>query len=472
MTMATQDTLQIDFANVMSDGNDHPEAAEHLVSEAELDALAGRVLKGHRALEAKRDSGDVGFYDLPDADISETLALVNKRRAECDAVVVLGIGGSALGTIAVATAALHPWHNLLSADQRGGAPQLFVLDNIDPDEMTALFDMLDPARTVFNVITKSGETAETMAQFLIIADRLKATLGDRWAERVVVTTGPEPAISTQQIIREIGLDWLPVPKNVGGRFSVMTPVGLFPLAMAGVNVEALLAGAKAIREQCLVPELRANPAYTFAALLYLLDTAKGKPIAVLMPYSQTLRDVADWFRQLWAESLGKKNEHGRHVGQTPVKARGVTDQHSQLQLYLEGPNDKVILFVAVQRPGRDIDIPASLPETEGTRFLTCHTISELVAAERAGTELSLRRACRPNLTITVPEVNAHTVGQLLFFLETATVMAGELYELNAFDQPAVQQIKDTTRAIMGDPDYAELRDELDQCEQSRKRFSV
>jgi len=441
--------LRIDYTNVISDGNQHPDVQKHLVSEAELDGLSKRVLDGHRCLEEKRQHGEIGFYDLPDADVSDTLALARQYRTECDSVVVLGIGGSALGTIAVATALLHPWHNLLSAEQRNGAPRLFVLDNIDSREMAALLDMLDPARTVFNVISKSGETAETMAQFLIVSKWLQESLGDRWTQRVVMTTGPGEASSGQQLVGKLGLSWLPVPENVGGRFSVLTPVGLFPLAMVGVDVEALLDGARAIRERCLVPELRDNPAYTLAALLYLLNTTKSKNIAVLMPYGQPLRDLADWFRQLWAESLGKKNKAGTPVGQTPVKARGVTDQHSQMQLYIDGPNDKVVMFVEVQHTERDMHIPDSLPRTGATGYLTGNTLTSLLAAEKVGTELSLLNACRPNLTITLPEVNAHTVGQLLFLFETATAMAGELYGVNAFDQPAVQQIKDTTRSVLG-----------------------
>jgi len=469
--MGHHQILRIDYANVMSDTNDHPDAQHNLLSERELDGLADRVLEGHKCLEKMRTSGEIGFYDLPDADISEILALAERCRADCDAVVVLGIGGSALGTTAVATALLHPWHNLLSADRRG-APRLFVLDNIDPTEIAALLDMLDPARTVFNVISKSGETAETMSQFLVAADWLKKSFGGRWTDRVVMTTGPAAGSSGQKLVRELGLTWLPVPENVGGRFSVLTPVGLFPLAVVGGDVRSLLDGAAAIRDRCLVPDLRANPAYTLAALLYLLDTANGKHTAVLMPYSQLLRDVADWFCQLWAESLGKENRHGQKTGQTPVKARGVTDQHSQLQLYLDGPNDKVIMFIGVDRVARDIDIPAALPETEGSGYLTGHTMSRLLDAERVGTEVSLRNGCRPNLTISLPEVNAHTVGQLLFLFETATAMAGELYELNAFDQPAVQQIKDATHAIMGHPGYTDLKSELEQAAQSRDRFTV
>jgi len=470
--MGHDQILRIDYANVMSDGSALPDAEQNLVSERELDGLANRVLDGHRNLEKMRANGEIGFFDLPDANISETLALADRRRANCDAVVVLGIGGSALGTIAVATALLHPWHNLLSADERGGAPRLFVLDNIDPTEMAALLDMLEPARTVFNAISKSGETAETMSQFLVAADWLKQSLGNRWTDRVVMTTGPAAGSSGQKLVRELGLTWLPIPENVGGRFSVLTPVGLFPLAMVGVDVKSLLDGAAAVREKCLVPELRDNPAYTLAALLYLLDTEKGKHTAVLMPYSQPLRDVADWFRQLWAESLGKENRHGQKIGQTPVKARGVTDQHSQLQLYLDGPNDKVTLFIGVDRTARDIDIPDSLPETEGTGYLIGHTMADLLDAERAATEVSLRNGCRPNLTISLPEVNAHTVGQLLFLFETATAMAGELYELNAFDQPAVERIKDGTHAIMGHPDYTDLRAKLEESNQAHDRFTV
>jgi len=465
-------TVHIDFTNVISDASDHPDALEHLVSEAELDALSDRVLNGHRRIESKRRSGEIGFYDLPDAVVSDVLALVERYRHDCDTLVVLGIGGSALGTTAVATALLHPWHNLLDARERNGAPRLFVLDNIDPVEFVALLDTLEPARTVFNVITKSGETAETMSQFLVVSRWLQDALGDRWTDRVVVTTGPGAGSSVRKIVRELDLSWLPVPENVAGRFSVFTPVGLFPLAMVGIDTKTLLEGAVSVRDRCLEPALRTNPAYTLAALLYLLDATRAKHSAVLMPYSQALRDVADWFRQLWAESLGKLSRLGAAIGQTPIKSRGVTDQHSQLQLYIDGPNDKLIMFLEVENFDRDIAIPASLPETDATGYLTGHTMGELMAAEKFSTEVSLTRACRPNLTISIPQVTAHTVGQVLFLFETATAMAGELYNLNAFDQPAVQQIKDATHAVMGHPNYAQMKTELQQSEQSRRRFVV
>jgi glucose-6-phosphate isomerase len=465
--MSDNTGVKIDFTNVMG-GDD----AAHLVSEAELSRIEARVTAGHEAIEDKRKSGMIGFHDLPEADISDVLALAEECAPGCEAVVVLGIGGSSLGTTAVATALLHPWHNVLPSDKRSGRPRLFVIDNIDSAEFATLLDMLHPETTLFNVISKSGETAETSTQFLIATEWLKKSIGDRWTERVIVTTGPDETASGQKLVQELGLRWLPVPPNVGGRFSVLTPVGLFPLAMVGVDVKGLLAGAAAMRDRCVVPTFRDNPAYTLGTLLYLLDTTKDKPMAVLMPYSQALRDVSDWFRQLWAESLGKIDKNGNHVGQTPIKALGVTDQHSQLQLYIEGPNDKAVMFLTVDDVGDTSPIPESLPVTDATGYLVGHTMKNLMDAEKFGTEVSLTQDGRPNLTISLPEINANTVGQVLMLFEAATAMAGELYEINAFNQPGVQRIKDVTHAVMGHPDYTDLKEKLEQFEQSRKRFTV
>jgi len=467
MNRATGSEIRIDYTNVMGD-----QGSDHLLTETDLDAIEPRVMAGHDGIEQKRRTGVIGFHDLPESDISDVLELADRYGAGCESIVVLGIGGSALGTTAVATALLSPWHNLLSTADREGRPRLFVVDNIDSAEFGALLDILDPETTVFNVISKSGETAETNAQFLIAVNWMRTTLGDRWRDRVVVTTGPDPESSGRKLVDELGLASLPVPPNVGGRFSVLTPVGLFPLAVAGVDIKGLLAGAAVMRDRCVSRSFRDNPAYVLGTLLYLLDTKKGKHSAVLMPYSHALRDVSDWFRQLWAESLGKLDKTGTSVGQTPIKALGVTDQHSQLQLYIEGPNDKAIMFMAVDDGEPKLEIPPSLPIAEATGYLVGHTMSELMAAEKFGTEISLTKAGRPNLTISVPEVSPNFVGQVLFLFEAATAMAGELYGINAFDQPAVQQIKDATHAVMGHAGYTELKDDIERFEQSRKRYTV
>jgi glucose-6-phosphate isomerase len=249
-----------------------------------------------------------------------------------------------------------------------------------------------------------------------------------------------------------------VPANVGGRFSALSAVGLLPAAAAGLDVPALLDGAAAMEARCRSADPAANPALLYAATLYLLDQKRGRRIHVLMPYADGLRETGDWFVQLWAESLGKSPD----VGPTPFRAVGATDQHSSLQLMMEGPHDKVVTFVRVLHPRADI----SLTVPEGYRphaeiaYLDGHTMGELIEAERRSTEAALRRAGRPTATITIPRLDPRSVGELMMLLELATAYAGGLYGVNAFDQPGVEAGKRYTQGLLGRPGYEKYRDEL------------
>jgi glucose-6-phosphate isomerase len=267
----------------------------------------------------------------------------------------------------------------------------------------------------------------------------------------VVTTDPEKGRLREIAEREDYLTF-PVPAGVGGRFSVLTPVGLLPAAIAGIDIFMLLAGARDMDGRCRISNLWKNPAYLSAVLYYLADTKKGKPIAVMMPYADALYGVADWFRQLWAESLGKRTDLDGNIvstGQTPVRALGATDQHSQLQLYMEGSNNKLITFLAVERFHKKISMPESFADVEGVGYLGGRSLNELIAVEQKTTELALTRNKRPNLSIIVPEVNAFTLGQLLFMLEVQTVFAGGLYHINPLDQPGVEEGKQFAYGLMG-----------------------
>ncbi|MGQ9457357.1 MAG: glucose-6-phosphate isomerase [Anaerolineae bacterium] len=441
--------------------------------EEDLDALAPRVQEALRALDEKRRKDPVGhalaWMELPYHHpwLPDLLALAAEVRARFDNLVVLGIGGSALGNIALQSALNRPFYNLLPRELRGG-PRLFVLDNIDPDWVGDLLSLLLPEETCFNVISKSGTTAETMAQFLIVRDLLERALGRGYRERVVIITDPEEG-ALRQIAREEGLRTLPIPKGVGGRFSVLSPVGLFSAACCGIRVEDLLAGAAFAGKKAGDPDLWHNCAAMGAAIQYLLYD-RGHHITVMMPYSHALRDVADWFRQLWAESLGKRCRRDGtevRVGPTPVKALGVTDQHSQLQLYVEGPRDKVVSFLRVMEGTAALPIPSLYPDLEDAAYLGGHNLSELMDAEGEATALALRRAGCPNLTYWIPSVDAFHVGQLLYLLEMQTAIAGELWDVNAFDQPGVEAGKRATYGLMGRPGYERYRAEVEEAQRAR-----
>jgi len=456
--------LRFDFNNMM----DSALGAGLGVSEEALQALGPRVAGAVHDLAARRQDPvphQVAWMDLPRHHpwLPELLAVAEQVRESFDNLVVLGIGGSALGNIALQTALNPPFYNLLPRGERPG-PRLFVLDNVDPVLVDALMRVISLEETCFNVISKSGTTAETMAQFLLFRDRLEAALGSRYREHLIATTDSQQGF-LRQIAEVEGLQTFPIPDGVGGRFSVLSPVGLFSAACCGVDAEELLAGAAFADGFCQGKDVWENPAAMNAALQHLLY-ATGHHISVMMPYSQALRDVADWFRQLWAESLGKRQARDGtevRVGPTPVKALGATDQHSQIQLYTEGPRDKLVNFVRVEGPGAHVPIPARYSDLEGVAYLGEHDLGALMDAEAEATALALREAGCPNCTHWMPAVNPFTVGQLLFTLEVQTAIAGELWDINAYDQPGVEAGKQATYGLMGRPGYEQYREEVERA---------
>ena len=431
---------------------------QHGLQEAELDALARRINDFTAKIQERRGK-DIGFMELP-CDRATT-ALVRKKARElrswCRNFVVLGIGGSALGNRTIHAALQHTYHDLLPDGRRTG-PRVLIIDNVDSDWMRALAELLEGelAETAFNVITKSGETAETMSQFLLVRELLRKSKGCDPRRQIVVTTDPRADKSLlRHMADEEGYATLPVPPNVGGRFSVLSAVGLLSAAVDGVDVGALLGGAAAMDARCRNPALRDNPAALYAATLYLLY-GKGKNVTVLMPYCHALRELANWYCQLWAESLGKRDGLSARevfVGPTPVPSVGVTDQHSVMQLYQDGPFDKVITLIEVARPAR-----AALPICKGQvepefAYLKGHTFHDLLSAELAATRCALRDKQRPNCTIRIPRVDAAALGEMFMFFEYAVTYSGYLYDVNAFDQPGVELGKKYTYGLMGRKGY-------------------
>ncbi len=452
--------MKLDIRIDVSRAKSSAVGSEHGITPGELRDLQPRVDEAHAILQRQRAEGEYGFWDLyKQADVIEQVNAAASRFSEkgYENLVVLGIGGSSLGIIALGTALLSPFHNLLTKRGRKSLPRLFVMDNIDPVVFREMMRICPPKKTLYNVISKSGGTAETMSQLMIITGEIEKKLGPgAMKDHVVVTTNPRspeaPASLLHPVADEYGLTEFAVPLNVGGRFSVFSPVGMFPAAMLGMDIHAMMEGCAAMDQRCSSADLKENPAYLRAAFQYLAATNKGKVMSVMLTYANGLYSVADWYRQLWAESLGKRYSlDGEEVfaGQTPIKALGATDQHSQIQLYREGPNDKLINTLEVKKFAKTVPIPNVLASIDKLSYLRGATMNRLMAAELQGTIDALKLSQRPVARIILPRVNAHTVAQVLYMLEVETAMAGRLFNVNAFDQPGVEEGKRIARKLMG-----------------------
>jgi glucose-6-phosphate isomerase len=424
---------------------------------AALNALAG-----FRKLV---EEGRYGFPHLPfqTGVVREIEEFAARVRGSFDTVCLVGIGGSALGAWALdcGLRGPHPVQKVFSADN----PRLVILDNVDPALTAAAIESMKPARTLVVVIAKSGATAETVASFLIVRD----WLGRKASKRIVAVTS-EGRGDLKALASREKYPTFYVPENVGGRFSVLSPVGLLPAALIGVDIRKLCQGAVEMTHLAWQPDLSQNLALRSALMHYLVWTRKAKPIQVAFPYSNRLWGAAFWFRQLWAESLGKartRNGDLVHAGQTPVAALGTTDQHSQVQLYMEGPNDKVHTFWRVAKPADPGRIPRTRLGLEGFDYLAGQTLAKLIDAEQRATAAALTANHRPNCEFTLDRVDEEHLGAFLQLLEFQTAFLGELLDLNAFDQEGVELGKKFTFGLMGRKGFGAYREEFQRYEAKR-----
>ena len=457
--------IRIDYSNMIGD-------AVGGISESDWTAAAEAFPKAHAGFAALRKNGTVGFADVvSDEQLrDQSVNYASLAEGKYDDVVILGIGGSALGPIALRTALRPSAWNMLSSGSRDGLPRLQVLDNVDPETISALLERLDLSRTLFIVTSKSGGTAETMSQFLIVHQRVAEASLSPDNHFVFVTDPAQGAL--RPLAQRMKVPALDIPPSVGGRFSVLTPVGTLPAALIGIDVAELLRGASDMVARCETEKLAENPAGIYGMLQWLADTKYGKVINVFMPYSDPLRDFAAWFVQLWAESLGKHLPDGNSVGQTPLAALGATDQHSQVQLFMEGPKNKVVTFVAVEERGTDVSIPKAFDDVKELGYLGGHSLGELIGIEQRATAGALARRGRPNLTIHLDRVDAWHVGGLMMLLELATAYAGQLYGIDAFNQPGVELGKQFAYALLGRPGADAARNEWDALPKPDARWSV
>jgi glucose-6-phosphate isomerase len=459
--------LRLDYTNMLA------ENVPGGIPVAALEAAGDSFARAMAVFDERRGRGELGFLDLPDRhEMTRQIRQFAEGAGQAFSdIVVLGIGGSALGPIALRSALRSIRWNELGDEARDYFPRLHVLENVDPVTIGELLGRIEMGRTLFLVISKSGGTAETMAQYLVVRGRLVEELGDDFRRHLVFVTDPEKGC-LRRIARDESIAALEIPPNVGGRFSVLSAVGLLPAALVGIDIDALMAGAGDMADRCSARELRRNPAAVYAILQWMGDMQHALRNHVVMPYSDNLRDVGAWFVQLWAESLGKTRPDGTSVGPTPIPALGATDQHSQVQLFMEGPLDKTVTFIAVGARATDITIPKLHSDIPELAYLGGHSLGELIDIERAATAGALARRGRPNMTITLDKLDAWHVGSMLMMLAIATVIAGALYDVNPLDQPGVELGKRYTYGMLGRADARDARQEWEALPKPDPRSSV
>jgi glucose-6-phosphate isomerase len=429
--------LQLDTTFLFSN-----QAHTHLITTATQELTRSHVTSAVESVEKKLETGKYGFVEvLKDArylsQTKQVLAQV-QNRPTIKNLVVVGIGGSDLGARALYQAL---------ATEQSPLKVSFHGDSTDPVQLTTLLRQLELRETIFNIISKSGQTVETTVQYILLK-QLCQQQGLKWQEHFVLTTDPEEGLLRAELQHEQILN-LPIPPSVGGRFSVLTPVGLFPAAAMGVDVGALVTGALDFAQSLQLRQL----AQQFAATQFQL-AQQGTKVVVCMPYSVQLEEFARWFRQLWAESLGKDGK-----GILPIQARGPADQHSQSQFYHQGSPLQSVLLLRVEKRTQDFSLQQiSDPELA---YLNGHSLAEIINLELLATQLSLHKAGRPTAVLSVPEVSAYTMGQLIIFFELAVVYLAEMLGVNAFDQPGVEESKQMMYALLGRKGFEAKRLEIE-----------
>ena len=441
--------IELDFNNVLYSVL----GPSHSIGEPELNNAIKDNARICQEIQDERKQGRHAFLNLPYQDVAGIISFARANAKKYENIVVLGIGGSALGARTLFEALKPPFYNLLSAKQRQGFPRLFVLDNIDSTETKALFQIINPKKTLFNVVSKSGETTETIASLLVTLGILKKQMGKNYRKNLVITTDKGKGFLRRLTDKE-GILSFNTPDDVQGRYAVLSSVGLLPAALIGIDIKKILKGAASVDNMVKSSGPQINPAYISALVNFIYDREKNKNILVVMPYSAQLKSFAEWFRQIYPESLAKRYDRDNkevYTGSTVMNALGATDQHSQIQLYNEGPNNKLIVFVEVETVKDKLIMPRF--NDESTSFLAGRSLHELMLIEKKATEYALVQSRRPNYTIRLKEISEETIGALLYFCQLVTAYAGKLYKVNPYNQPGVEAGKRATFGLMGKKGY-------------------
>ncbi|MCU0290244.1 MAG: hypothetical protein MUF15_28145 [Acidobacteria bacterium] len=447
------DNIKLDYTYIIGDSK----VSKNFLSLQDIEQVKEKISTAFEEVKNEKNTKpELSFLYLPTAyhtkfevtvfgdTLRKAKELIDQKakliRSEFSDYVQIAIGGSALGGIALCNAFLKRKMH----EQEEKVCNIHMPDNIDPDWIDDILNSIKTETTFFNIISKSGGTVETLATFFVFFNALKKKIPvKKLKENIVIMTNPEKG-PLAELCKEEGFTIIPIPDSVHGRYSVLSPGGLLTAAVSGIDIDELLEGARVMNELTDQLEFRKNPMLLYAAIHFLCNTQKNIDQLILLPYSHGLRTIADWYSQMVAESLGKNGK-----GITPVKAIGVTDQHSQLQLYNQGPKNKLVTFFSVDKFNRQIEIPQEFSGCKEYQYLWGHSINELLESERLATAISLYNNGVPNCTIRMPELTPFYIGQLFMFLEKVIPVLGKLYDVNPFDQPGVEESKEYARALLG-----------------------
>jgi glucose-6-phosphate isomerase len=439
---------------------DYSKAAA-FVSEEEINAMAPYIKAAHEALENKTCDGSdfLGWIDLPVNYDKEEFARIKKAadkiRSDSDILIVIGIGGSYLGARAAIEMLSHSFANSVSKELRGG-PQIFYAGNsISSTYLAELIEAVDGKDFSVNVISKSGTTTEPAIAFRVFKGLLEAKYGKEEAKgRIYATTDKEKG-ALKTLSDAEGYETFVVPDDVGGRFSVLTAVGLLPIAAAGIDIDAMMQGAAQAREKYSNPKLEENPCYQYAAVRNCLSR-KGKCIEMMINFEPALHYFGEWWKQLYGESEGKDGK-----GIFPAAADFSTDLHSMGQYIQDGQRILFETAVLVDEPRKNVTIEPSEDNLDGLNFLAGKTLDFVNLKAAQGTALAHTDGLVPNLAVRVPKLDAFNFGQLVYFFEKACGISGCILGVNPFNQPGVEAYKKNMFALLGKPGYTDMQAELE-----------
>ncbi|MBU0686591.1 MAG: glucose-6-phosphate isomerase [Candidatus Margulisbacteria bacterium] len=444
--------LKFDYNNLMSEkvGDQGIKSIPEITSDIKAALATINKMQRDEALRVKTGTQWMALPDQEKKLIDDIVATGNDFAKRFKTVISLGIGGSYLGNRMLQDSLKSPYYNDFDSVRDGRPKVYFSGNNVDPESLKLLLDNLDPKTTGVVVISKSGTTTETKAAFENVKEWLRKAGVKDLKNRIIAVTDKAKGTLREEA-NQNGYKSFIVPDGVGGRFSVLCPVGLVTAAIAGINIKELLRGAGDMNKASQSTDLIKNAPLLYAVLHTILYKEKNKAISILMPFNDSLKMFADWYVQLLAESLGKKlSKDGKvvNVGRTPIPSVGTTDLHSTQQNNVEGEYNKVITFLKVEKPRRDISVPKASAD-----FLVDKPLSLLINTAEEGTEWALVNEKRPSCTIVVPEVNEYYIGQLIYFFEMATAYEGELLNVNTYDQPGVESYKKYMFAMLGKPGF-------------------